>query len=132
MGAGFPLFPEQASVIAGEVDALFLFLVGVTIFFSIGIAMTLVVFAIKYRRRSELDRPEEIEGSLPLELTWSIIPFLLTVVMFVWGAQVFFHINRTPDDAMTVNVVGKRWMWKLQPRTGQRAIKELNVTVGRP
>src|SRR5262245_46870290 len=131
MSPGLPLFPEQASVIAGEVDALFLFLVGVTIFFSLGIAFTLVVFAVKYRRRSELDRPEEIEGSLPLELTWSIIPLLLTIVMFVWGAQVFFHINRTPDDAMTVSVVGKRWMWKLQHPTGQREVNELHVPVGR-
>jgi cytochrome c oxidase subunit II len=132
MGPGFPLFPEQASVIASEVDAVFLFLVGVTVFFSVGIATTLVVFAVKYRRRSELDRPEEIEGSLALELTWSVIPFLLTVVMFVWGARVFFHMNRTPDDAMNVNVVGKRWMWKLQHPTGQREINELHVPVGRP
>jgi cytochrome c oxidase subunit 2 len=132
MSAGFPLFPEQASVIASEVDAVFLFLVAVTVFFSVGIATTLVVFAVKYRRRSELDRPEEIHGSLPLELTWSVIPFLLTVVMFVWGARVFFHMNRTPDDAMTVNVVGKRWMWKLQHPTGQREINELHVPLGRP
>jgi cytochrome c oxidase subunit II len=132
MGAGFPLFPEQASVIAGEVDALFLFLVGITVFFSAGIALTLVLFAIRFRRLTEHDRPEEIEGSLALELTWSIIPFLLTIVMFVWGARVFFHINRTPDDAMTVSVVGKRWMWKLQHPTGQREINELHVPVGRP
>jgi cytochrome c oxidase subunit 2 len=132
MGAGFPLFPEQASVIAGEVDALFLFLVGITVFFSAGIALTLVLFAIRFRRLTEHDRPEEIEGSLALELTWSIIPFLLTIVMFVWGARVFFHMNRTPDDAMTVSVVGKRWMWKLQHPTGQREINELHVPVGRP
>jgi cytochrome c oxidase subunit 2 len=129
---GFPLFPEQASVIAGEVDALFFFLCAVTAVFSAGIALTLVVFAIRYRRRSEHDRPEEIHGSLALELTWSIVPFLLTIVMFVWGARVFFHINRTPDDAMTVNVVGKRWMWKLQHPTGHREINELHVPLGRP
>ncbi len=132
MGPAFPLFPEQASSLAGEVDALFIFLVAVTIFFSVGIALTLIVFAIKYRRRSEQERPEEIHGSLVLELTWSVIPFMLTIVMFVWGAQVFFHMNRTPDDAMTVSVVGKRWMWKLQHPTGQREINELHVPLGRP
>jgi cytochrome c oxidase subunit 2 len=132
VGPALPLFPEQASVIAGEVDALFLFLVATTVLFSAGIALTLVVFAIRYRRRSEQDQPEEIHGSLALELTWTIIPFLITVVMFVWGARVFFHMNRTPDDAMTVNVVGKRWMWKLQHPTGQREINELHVPVGRP
>ena len=52
-------------------------------------------------------------------------------VMFVWGAKVFFHMNRPPDDAMTVSVVGKRWMWKLQHPTGQREINELHVPLGR-
>jgi len=132
MNPGLPLWPENASTIAGDVDRLFLFLCAVSIFFSALIAITLITFAVKYRRRSEQDRPAEIEGSLVLELTWSVIPFLLTVVMFVWGAQVFFHMNRTPDDAMTVSVVGKRWMWKLQHPTGQREINELHIPVGRP
>jgi cytochrome c oxidase subunit 2 len=51
--------------------------------------------------------------------------------MFVWGAKVFFQMNRPPDDAMTVSVVGKRWMWKLQHPTGQREINELHVPLGR-
>ena len=53
------------------------------------------------------------------------------VVIFVWSAKVFFPMNRPPDDAMTVSVVGKRWMWKLQHPTGQREINELHVPVGR-
>src|SRR5262245_583709 len=132
MTPAFPLWPETASTTARDVDHLFLFLCAVSIVFSALIALTLIAFAIKYRRRSEAERPPEIEGSLVLEITWSAIPFALTVVMFVWGAQVFFHMNRTPDDAMTVNVVGKRWMWKLQHPTGQREINELHVPVGRP
>ena len=73
-----------------------------------------------------------IDGSLALELTWTIIPLLITVVMFGWGAQVFFHLNRPPDNSMNVAVVGKRWMWKLQHPTGQREINELHVPLGRP
>jgi len=131
MNPAFPLAPEQASSIASEVDALFLFILGVTGLFAIGIWIALFYFAIRYRRRSEADRPPEIHGSLVLELTWTIIPFLLMSAMFVWGAKVFFHLNRPPDDAMTVSVVGKRWMWKLQHPTGQREINELHVPVGR-
>jgi cytochrome c oxidase subunit II len=130
--AALPLFPPQASTIAGEVDALYFFLIAVTVFFSVLIAAAVVGFAIKYRRRSNAERPAEIEGSLALEVAWSIVPLLLTVVMFVWGARVFFHINRPPDHSMNVAVVGKRWMWKLQHPTGQREINELHVPVGRP
>jgi cytochrome c oxidase subunit 2 len=126
-----PLLPERASSYAGEVDALFYFITSVTVFFTVAVLVTLLFFAIKYRRRSDAERPKEIHGSLALELTWTLIPLGIVVVMFVWGAKVFFHMNRPPDDAMTVSVVGKRWMWKLQQPTGQREINELHVPVGR-
>ena len=131
MSPAFPLAPERASSVAGEVDALFLFILGVTGIAAIGIWIALVYFAIRYRRRSDDERPGVIHGSLLLELTWTVIPFLLMSAMFVWGAKVFFHLNRPPDDAMTVSVVGKRWMWKLQHPTGQREVNELHVPVGR-
>ena len=131
MSPTFPLLPERASAFAGEVDALFFFIVAVTVFFTVGISIAILFFAVKYRRRSDADRPPEIHGSLALELTWTLVPLGIVVVMFVWGAKVFFHMNRPPDDAMTVSVVGKRWMWKLQHPTGQREINELHVPVGR-
>ncbi|HET7294295.1 MAG TPA: cytochrome c oxidase subunit II [Vicinamibacteria bacterium] len=132
MWSGFPLFPEEASTLAAKVDMLYLFLVGVTLLFSLGIAAVLIAFAIKYRRRSEADRPAEIHGSLLLELAWSVVPFFIVVAMFVWGATLFFSMNRPPDNAIDIQVVGKRWMWKLQHMTGQREINELHVPAGRP
>ncbi len=126
-----PLLPERASSFAGEVDAVFYFIVAVAAFFTVAISAAILYFAIRYRRRSDAERPKEIHGSLTLELTWTLVPLGIVVVMFVWGAKVFFHINRPPDDAMTVTVVGKRWMWKIQHPTGQREINELHVPVGR-
>jgi cytochrome c oxidase subunit 2 len=132
MMPAFPLFPEQASTLAAEVDALFFYLMAVTVVFSVGIAATLVAFALRFRRRRADERPAEIHGSLLLEVVWSVIPLGFVTVMFVWGAIVYFHMNRPPDNSMTVNVVGKRWMWKLQHPTGHREINELHVPVGRP
>jgi cytochrome c oxidase subunit 2 len=126
-----PFLPEQAASFAGEVDALFFFILGVTGLFTIGIWFALLYFAVRYRRRSDADRPKEIYGSLALELTWTLIPLGLMAVMFVWGAKVFFQLNRPPDDAMTVSVVGKRWMWKIQHPTGHREVNELHVPMGR-
>jgi cytochrome c oxidase subunit 2 len=132
MFSGFPLFPEQASTLAAGVDGLYLFLVALTAFFAVAIFFTLLVFAVKYRRRSAGEWPEEIHGSLLLELAWSIVPFLITIVIFTWGALLFFSMNRPPDNSIEINVVGKRWMWKLQHMTGQREINELHVPAGRP
>lgn len=127
-----PLFPEQASTVAKDVDAYFYFLVGVSTFFGLLIAVLLVTFAVKYRRRSASDRPQAIEGALALELTWTIIPFGLAMVMFVWSAMLYVRLQRPPDNALQVFAVGKQWMWKLQHIEGLREINELHVPIGRP
>jgi cytochrome c oxidase subunit 2 len=131
MFQGLPLFPRQASELARDVDNLYFYLLAVSVFFAVLIVSVLVVFAIRFRRKSDDERPAEIHGSLLLELTWSIIPLGLVAVMFVWGASVFFQMNRPAGDALEVSVVGKRWMWKMQHMTGQREINELHVPVGR-
>lgn len=129
---GFPLFPEQASTFAPEVDALYFFLVGVSLFFSILIFGLVFFFAIRYRRRSESERPRPIIGSLRLEVLWSVIPLCLSMMFFAWGAQIFFHLNTPPADTMNLFVVGKQWMWKIQHPEGKREINELHIPAGRP
>ena len=128
------LFPDQASTISGSVDHLLYFLLAVSTFFTVAIFVAILFFAIRYRRRSEneLPTPSDSHGSLPLEIAWTVIPFGLTMVMFSWGASIYFKESRPPDNAMSVYVVGKQWMWKLQHMEGQREINELHVPVGRP
>lgn len=127
----FPLLPESSSTVSGSVDALFFYLVGVTIFFTILIAGMVIFFAIKYRRRTPFEIPRPIAGSLKLETLWTVIPFVIAMSMFVWGADVYFKQYRMPRDTMDIYVIGKQWMWKLQHPTGQREINELHVPVGR-
>jgi cytochrome c oxidase subunit II len=131
MVSGFPLFPDQASTMAGEVDALYFFLIAITLFFSVLIAGLIVYFAIRYRRLSEVELPEPITGSTKLEALWTVIPFLIVMIIFGWGAKIFFTLSRPPSDAMPIYVTGKQWMWKLQHLEGQREINELHVPVGR-
>ena len=132
MFTNFPFFPQQASAQAGQVDAIYFFMVAVTAFFSILIAGLVVLFAIKYRRRHRDEIGHAIHGSLALELLWTVIPFFIVMVMFAWGAKVFFDMYRPPVGAMEIYVVGKQWMWKVQHMDGQREINELHVPVGRP
>ena len=131
MWSGTPLFPEQASTMASRVDSLYFFLVGLTVFFSLLIAGLIVTYAIKFRRRSPDSIGARIHGGLVMEITWSVIPFLITMGIFVWGASVFFAMSRPPDETLNVYVVGKQWMWKFQHLDGQREIDELHVPVGR-
>jgi cytochrome c oxidase subunit II len=131
MWAGTPLFPERASTMAGRVDAIYFFLLAVSVFFSLLIAILIVYFAIKYRRRREHGIGEVAHGAVVLEITWTVIPLLITIVCFGWGASVFFAMSRPPGETLNIYVVGKQWMWKFQHLDGEREINELHVPVGR-
>jgi len=131
MWLGFRLFPDSASTMAGRVDALYFFLIGITVFFSTLIAVLIVVFAIRYRRRSPNAIGVATAGGLWLEIAWVAVPLAIGLVIFVWSASVFFAMARPPDETLDVYVVGKQWMWKVQHLDGQREIDELHVPLGR-
>jgi cytochrome c oxidase subunit II len=126
-----PFVPPSASTLSDKVDALYFYLSGVTIFFTILISGVLIFFVIKYRRRTPYEIPRPVAGSHKLETLWSVIPFLIAMSMFAWGAQIYFQQSKPPKNAVEIYVVAKQWMWKLQHTTGQREINELHVPVGR-
>ena len=125
------MFPERASTIAGRVDALYFFLIAIAVFFSLLIAGLIVYYAVEYRRRSPDEVGTVVHGGMALEIAWTVIPLLISMVIFVWGASVFFAMSRPPDETLNVYVVGKQWMWKFQHLDGEREINELHVPVGR-
>ena len=97
MLSGVPLFPEQASSLASEVDDLYFFVTAVTAFFALLVVVLVVILAIKDRDPTGEKVAASIHGSIALELGWTIIPFLVAMVIFAWSATVFFHMVRAPD-----------------------------------
>jgi cytochrome c oxidase subunit II len=126
----FPLWPARASTIAGSVDALFIFLVALSALVSVAIFIMIILFAVRFRRRRGV-AAVQIEGSTALEVTWSVIPLGIFIMIFLWGAVIYFRERTPPRGATEVYVVAKQWMWKLQHEEGQREINELHVPVGR-
>src|SRR3954462_7296047 len=108
MWSGTPLFPEAASTLANRVDALYFFLVGLTAFFSLLIAGLIVTYAVRFRRRTPDAIGARIHGGLVLEITWTVIPLIICMGIFVWGARVYFAMSRPPDETINVYVVGKQ------------------------
>jgi cytochrome c oxidase subunit 2 len=126
-----PIFPEQASSFAWQVDLLYFYLILVSVAFTIPIVLAIFYFAIKYREKEKFVSGAEIHGSMTLETVWSIIPFIISMTIFLGGAIVFYNQYTPPKDSMEIYVVGKQWMWKIQHGTGQREINELHIPVGR-
>ena len=125
-----PLWPARASAGAANVDALYIFLVLLATFMSVAIFTMIVLFAFKYRRQPGREA-EQIEGSNALEITWSVVPLGIFLVIFAWGAVIYFQERTPPRDATEVYVVARQWKWKLEHVEGQREINELHVPVGR-
>jgi cytochrome c oxidase subunit II len=127
-----PLFPESASTVAPQVDALFFVWSAISVFFTILIACLILYFMVRYRRRSvdEVGLPERAPAWL--EIGWSVIPLIIMLAMFFWGTRVFFDIYRAPKTAVEYWAVGKQWMWKFQHPDGHREINTLHVPIGVP
>jgi len=132
----FELFPEAASTIAGQVDALYAFMILVSAFFSLLIAFLIIYFAVKYRHRPGVKptfKPVDDHsiGGMVLEIVWTAIPLGLSMIMFVWGVSLYFTAARPPADSMEIYVTGKQWMWKIQHMEGAREINELHIPMNR-
>jgi cytochrome c oxidase subunit 2 len=92
----------------------------------------LVLYAIRYRVASPLDRGGAEEKSWVIELGWTGATLVVFFGLFLWGADLYVRLYGVPDNAYKIYVVGKQWMWKLEYPDGQREINSLHVPIGRP
>jgi len=125
------LFPAEASTIAPYMDALYFFLLLLTVIGLILVGSLIFGFSLRYRR-SRNPVATQVEGSTLMEATWTIIPLALFLVCFVWGALLYFRIYNPPANSMNIYIVGKQWMWKAEHPGGQHEINSLHVPIGRP
>jgi cytochrome c oxidase subunit II len=133
MNHGFQLFPEQASTFASRVDALYFFLLLVTTFFTLLIFVSIVFLALYYRRGALRNRQRiRAQNAWILEFVWIAIPLALVMVIFAWGADIYFDEREIPPNAIELRVVGKQWMWKIQHPQGRSEIDELHIPLGQP
>ena len=126
------LWPPSASTVSGEVDFFFVLMVVVCGTVATGIAVFLIYSAVRYRRRRENEMGNQRRNFIPAEVAWIVLPFILFMGMFAWGAKLYMQIERPPDNAITMYVIAKQWMWKLQHPEGQREINELHIPIRQP
>jgi cytochrome c oxidase subunit 2 len=124
-----PFFPDEASNFADKVDGLFAFILLTCLFVGVLVSSLIIFAAFKYRRRSPGEVGDTVEGNMVLEVGWTVIPLMIMIVMFAWGAVVYVNYRVPPKDALDIYVIGKQWMWKIQQPNGRKEINELHVPV---
>ncbi len=131
MQSSLPTFPEQASNFAGNVDTLFSFILMTTLFFAVLVTVLIIFAAFKFRRRSEKEVGDDVHGNNVLEVGWTLIPTIIAIGIFAWGAAIYVNYRIAPKDTLDIFVVGKQWMWKLQQPNGRKEINELHIPLNR-
>ena len=127
----FPLLPPEASEVAARTDHLYWGLLCISALVVLVVFGTMAVFLFKYRRGKPAPRSHLALPELKIELTWTIVPTLIFLGFFAWGAELYWNIERPPSNAMEIHAIGKQWMWKIEHPEGNREIDELHVPLGR-
>jgi cytochrome c oxidase subunit 2 len=128
----FPLFPEQASTIAPQVDLLLLVLIAISSVFTLLVVVLIVYFGIRYHRRNRVDRTNAPTSSLRVELGWIFGLLFLAMGAYTWATILYYNLFRPPANTLDIYVIGQQWMWKVQHPQGPSEINELHVPRGRP
>lgn len=125
--------PSKSSTIAGEVDALFYFiLIATAIVFAI-VVSGLVLFSIRYRRRTATAPLTSGKAhDTKLEIIWTVIPTILVIILFFWGFNVYLKMRVVPRNAVEIKVTGRKWFWVFDYPDGTKAMNELVVPAGKP
>jgi len=131
---GTLFLPGANSTIASEVDALFNFILYLSIFFFILVTGGSFYFAWRYRARKAAETPytANISHNTKLEIFWTVIPTILVFIIFVWGFQTFLKMNVPPGDAIEIKVTGQKWFWSFNYPDGATSTNELVVPVNQP
>jgi cytochrome c oxidase subunit 2 len=127
-----PFWQAGVSPYGGDVDLLF---VGLLIASSLVLGLLfflLALFCVRYRAGNPVDRGNQESKSWHWEVGWTTASLVCFLGLFLWGASVFFEIYKTPQGELSVFVVAKQWMWKVQHAGGQSEINALHIPVNRP
>ena len=113
------------------VDTAFYVIFGISSVMLAGIAIAMLWFIWRYNRKRQPLPLSQKDHNLWLEITWTVIPTLLVMIMFWYGWEGYLSLRRIPDDAMHIKATGRMWSWLFSYDNGKTADK-LYVPAGQP
>jgi cytochrome c oxidase subunit 2 len=124
--------PEPASTVAEDIDRIYDFITWICLFFFALIVVLMVYFVIRYRRRAQVAETGGPKHHTALEVTWTVIPLILVIVIFYVGMRGYVNLATPPENTYDIEVTGQRWFWTFSYPNGATDTNVLHVPVGRP
>lgn len=125
------ILPPQGSAYSSEVDDLYMFLLWLSLFFFVLITGLVVYSVVKYRYKPGVVTPH-ITHNTTIEVTWTVIPLLLVILIFFWGFKSYLVAQIPPGDATEIQITAQKWNWTFEYPDGNRALNELHIPLGKP
>ncbi len=120
----------DASSFVQSVNSTFIFIVSVCVFFLALITTMMIIFVFKYNRKKN-KKAVNIHGSVPLEITWTVIPTILVIIMFYFGWEGYTLMVNAPANSMVIKVTAQMWSWKFEYPNGVKT-DTLYVPINKP
>lgn len=123
------MFSNASNFVQG-VDKVFLIILGISFFFMISITAVMIYFVIKYNRKKDIPAIQ-VKDNVLLEISWTVIPLLLSLLMFYYGYAAYLPMRKPPKDAMVIATTAKMWKWSFE-YAGGKQYDTLYVPVNKP
>jgi cytochrome c oxidase subunit 2 len=116
---------------------------GISHLFIVTLVVCAVIFAVvvglisyglmRFRGREGERDPEQVAGNRKVEITWTVIPFLIVVLLFVMTVRTMSFSDPSPPPKPDLIVVGHQWWWEIKyPESGVITANEIHIPVGKP
>lgn len=128
------LMPKSASTLSSNVDSLFYFLFWGSVVIFLGMCIVGAWFLVKYKRTQENQKAsEQMIHNTALEVSWTVIPLIIVMIIFAWGYKDYLRLTVVPPDAKEIRVTGKKWLWEFEyAKEGIKLLNEMVVPVNTP
>ena len=124
---------HQRTDVNREVDFLFRILIWAGSIVFVLVEAILIYTLVKYRKRPGQAEPEHVHGNTALEITWTVVPLLILVIIGIPTVTTIFRTQAAArSDALQVEVVGHQWWWEFRyPQYNVVTANEVYLPLGR-
>ncbi len=127
-------FPKAVNEYAREHDFLHYMITWGGVFIFVAVVGVMLYFIIRYRYHPDTNpiAKKQVIHNLKLEITWTIVPTVIVMAIFLWGAKDYLEGNVAKQGALEYQVIGQKWSWVFFYKEGFKTASELTIPVSKP